>query len=118
FHIHHGDLTAPDGQYSSQESLGPCRSGPVWCLLWGEGLAVHVAHVLNPDASDAELLLDIPVGMAAATRDALPDALMHLKAVLDSEDNAVKAPLFWSGDDDTGLPARYGYYLGYRIAQH
>ena len=38
----------------------------VWCGLWREGLAVHVAAELNPGASDAELVLTMPVPLRAA----------------------------------------------------
>ncbi|MEL1264707.1 hypothetical protein [Pseudoxanthomonas putridarboris] len=98
-----------------QQRLGDCE--PVWCVLWIEGLAVHVAQRLNPDASEPELLLDFPAGMAAATRAVLVPSLEHLKTVLDSEDDATMNALFSSGTDATGLPSRRGYYLGWLIAQ-
>lgn len=95
-----------------------CKSEPIWASLWNEGLATYVAKRMNPSANDAELLLDFPRNLVAATRKELQRALDDVQGKLDSEDQAVYAGLFYgSGNDGTGLPARRGYYLGYLVAE-
>ncbi len=105
FHLYH------------EPRLGPCEA--VWCSLWIEGLATHVAKVLNPDANEAELLLNLPDDMAAATRGKLLVSLQALKPVLMSKDEGVYSELFQNGEGGaaSGLPKRRGYYLGYLVAQ-
>lgn len=95
-----------------------CTSEPIWASLWSEGLATYVAKRLNPSASHAELLLDFPPNLVADTRKRLGAALEDLHAKLDSEDRTHYGGLFnGSGGDQTGLPARRGYYLGYLVAE-
>lgn len=119
--IHH----APDADESAffhhelfhayhEPQFGSCEA--LWCALWTEGLAVHVAQRLNPGASDAELLLDQPAGTAAATRAALRPALEQLRGALDSTAAEVQQALLSFGDDGSGLPPRRGYLLGGLLA--
>ncbi|VXB49813.1 hypothetical protein [Massilia sp. 9I] len=89
----------------------------VWSLLWEEGLATYVALRLNPKASEAELLLDLPIGLVPDTRRQLGRALDDLHAKLDSSAEEALAGLFQRRGDLTGLPARRGYYLGYLVAE-
>ena len=99
-------------------ALAACDSDTVWVRLWSEGLATYVSKALNPDADDKALLLDIPDGLAQRTRLVLEPALAQLESVLDSSDQRVNGALFsMSGDDDSGLPVRRGYYLAYLVAQ-
>jgi hypothetical protein len=88
-----------------------------WVSLWREGLAVFAAKVLNPDANEQQLLLDIPDHMATRTQAVLPAALEQLEQALDKKDNETYAGLFQRAGDKTGLPPRRGYYLGYLVAQ-
>lgn len=90
---------------------------PVWAGLWMEGLAVYVSKVLNPTANDEELELDFPRGSAAPTRQSARAGMAQLETVLESSDPKVIGALFSTGKDDTGLPPRRGYYLGYLVAQ-
>jgi len=101
-----------------RQQLGDCDDGQVWSSLWKEGLATHVSQVLNPGASDSQLLLDFPSGMPARTRAVLPQALTQLRSVWTSDDGATWGGLFHTRTDDgTGLPGRRGYYLGYLVAR-
>lgn len=88
----------------------------VVCNLWTEGLAVYVADQLNPDAGDAELLLTIPENLVPGTQARLGEAFAHLGGVLESQDEAVMGALFSFSQDETGLPPRRGYYLGFLVA--
>lgn len=106
FHMHHAKV------------MNSCDANQVWASLWVEGLATYVSKAMHPSATEAEMLLDVPSGMAARTRAALPAAFAQLEAVLYSEDLPVRRDLFQTrGGIDTGLPHRRGYYLGYLVAE-
>ncbi len=94
-----------------------CGNDRVWSLLWEEGLATYVSKRMNPKASDAELLLDLPAGLVPDTRKQMRRALDDVHAKLDSSDDEALAGLFQRRGDRTGLPARRGYYLGYLVAE-
>ena len=101
-----------------QPSISACSGEAVWTKLWTEGLATYVSHVMNPAATEQELLLDAPAGMAARTRAMLKPALVQLEPMLGSSDEADDIALFrMAGNDPSGLPKRRGYYLGYLVAQ-
>lgn len=103
FHVYHGDR------------LGSCDA--VWCSLWSEGLAVHVAATLNPTATEQDLLLSTPPEMAPGVRAALAAVAKDFLLVFDSEDMDDYRPRFNFQKDKSGLPPRRGYYLGYLVAQ-
>lgn len=105
FHLYH-QQAAPD-----------CGDAGIWNNLWAEGLAVYVSKVLNPEADDKEMLLDVPDNMAAQTRAMLPEALEQLEGVLDKNDWPTFAGLFSRRGESGALPKRRGYYLGYLVAQ-
>jgi len=95
--------------------LGQCEE--LWCSLWAEGLAVHVAKTLNPNANDSELLLSYPAGLVANTEAKRREALIDLKASMTSTDNKIYAKLFQGGGIESGLPTRRGYVMGLWVAQ-
>ncbi len=91
----------------------------IWCMLWSEGLAVHVAEQLNSGASDAELLLTMPSPIRAGVDANRALAICSAVAKLDATDGDTTEALFSSGEKrDPKLPARYGYYVGYLAAAH
>lgn len=91
---------------------------PVWCGLWTEGLAVHVASRLNPGATDAALLLTFPEPLRPAVERNRPAALCYVAARLNSTERKDLRALFSSGKpDDASLPSRFGYYVGYVVAE-
>jgi hypothetical protein len=100
--------------------LEACDNGdemPIWVSLWTEGLATYVSKAMNPQANDVELLLDFPGGMAARTKKVLPASFAHLEKVLEKTDQSIYVGLFNGKQDETGLPPRRGYYLGYLVAE-
>jgi hypothetical protein len=103
FHVYH------------EPRLGKCDA--IWCSLWSEGLATHVAETLNPGSSEAELLLDHPDDMAAQTRAALLPTLEALAPDLERVDEKLYADLFNGGKADGPLPRRRGYYIGLLVAR-
>ncbi|GAB3256828.1 hypothetical protein [Chitinimonas naiadis] len=100
-----------------QKAFMDCAQPGTWERLWAEGLAVHVSKVLNPDANEKEMLLDMPKGMAARTEERLAASFARLETVLNSADPKHEAALFQFSKDDTGLSPRRGYYLGYLVAK-
>lgn len=104
FHLYHG------------RTFEDCE--PIWCNLWSEGLAVHVAKTLNPDANDASLLLTFPVPLRAAVEKDRRGAICSVVAKLDSTKDEDYPPLF-QGRPNPGaaFPPRYGYYVGFLVAQ-
>lgn len=98
-----------------QRSLGECK--PLWCDLWKEGLAVYVASQLNPAATDEELLLTLPEPIRPAVDAHRAEAVCAVTARLDSTDDQDEAPLFTFHRLNPDLPPRFGYYIGFLIAQ-
>ncbi len=98
FHLHHNAVVpnAPDRLY--------------WAV-WKEGLATYVSRRLNPDVAETQVccLPDVPAVTAA-----MPTLIPELLSQLDSERQADYARYLLGGAMD--IPARSGYYLGYRVA--
>lgn len=88
-----------------------------WCALWMEGLAVLAAQRLNPQATDAELLLNSPQPIRPAVERDRAAAICAVAKVLGSKDAADYAALFSNGPPPPGLPPRVGYYVGYVVTQ-
>jgi hypothetical protein len=106
FHIYHS-AQMPD-----------CADTGLWRGLWKEGLATYVSKVLNPRATDQEMLLDFPAGSADRIRGQLHASFAQLEQVLDSTDPQQRANLFqMNGRSEGGLQPRRGYLLGYLIAE-
>jgi hypothetical protein len=104
FHLYHGR------KFQQCEQL--------WCSLWTEGLAVHVATALNPGADDKSLLLTSPVPLREAVEANRTAAVCAVRSRLNSTDSADYAPLFMGGGKGLapGLPPRFGYYVGLLVA--
>jgi hypothetical protein len=89
----------------------------VWCTLWAEGLATYAAKVMNPDADDGQLLLMRPKPIRAAVDATWPAAACLVGAKLHSSDEDDMRALFQGGEETTGFPSRFGYYVGLRVAE-
>jgi hypothetical protein len=90
----------------------------LWCSLWEEGLAVYVASQLNPGSNDRQLLLTIPRPIRPEVDAHLADAICLTRAKLDSNESADYQQFFQFGNaTSASFPPRFGYYVGYRIAQ-
>lgn len=89
----------------------------LWCVLWQEGLATHAAATLTPGASDHQLLLDQPAPIRAPTDARWGDALCFVATRFDAVDGGDIDAVFTGGAQAAGLPSRFGYYVGLRIAE-
>jgi hypothetical protein len=83
-------------------------------LIWQEGLATYVSHLLNPDAPLADVLLD--ARLAEEGPKFVPMLAHSLLAQLESTDDATTA-LYLSYRRGGQIPARMGYLIGYEIAE-
>ena len=90
--------------------------GAVWCSLWSEGLATYVAKRLNPRATDAELLLNVPEPIPDAVEANRPEAVCAVASRLDSRERDDLRALFSFRRMNERLPPRFGYYVGYLVA--
>ena len=89
-----------------------------WCPLWQEGLATYAASVMTPGATDHQLLLDQPAPIRAPVDARWAEALCRIAADFDSTKSEATDGAFTGGNRPAGsLPARFGYYVGLRIAQ-
>jgi hypothetical protein len=90
----------------------------LWCPLWQEGLAVDAAAAMTPGATDHQLLLDIPTNIRTSTDARWATALCFVSTHFDDTSEAVIGQaLMGGGKPPSGLPDRFGYYVGYRLAQ-
>ncbi|MBX9796807.1 hypothetical protein [Sphingomonas sp.] len=102
FHVYH------------QRAFGDCPQ--IWCSLWQEGLATYAASRLNPGVSDRALLLTVPRPIRPAVEPRLAEAMCAVRAKFYSTAPGDYAPLFSFGGNGP-FPPRYGYYVGYVLAQ-
>lgn len=102
FHLYHS------------RSFADCPA--VWCNLWSEGLATYVAHRLNPEASDHELLLTLPEPIREPVERNRREAVCAVRERLDSRSNDDNRALFSFNRLNERLPPRFGYYVGYLVA--
>lgn len=88
----------------------------VWCSLWEEGLATYVASRLDPDASDDELVLNLPRPIRPAVEANRTRSVCEVVRRLDSTSDEDFSALFQGDDRLPGYPSRMGYYIGYLVA--
>ena len=101
FHIYH------------QRLFSDC--GKVWCSLWIEGLAVYAASRLHSGATDRQLLLTMPQPIRPQVEPRLSEAMCYLRARLDGDKGL--GELFSGSPNSSPYPPRFGYFLGFELAQ-
>ena len=102
FHLEHGRHFADCNQ--------------LWCLLWQEGLATYAASAITPDATDHQLLLDQPTAIRPAVDAHWNEALCLVAGKFEATDDDTLGAAFSSSSHPPGLPARFGYYVGLKVA--
>ena len=103
FHVYH-------------EKLFHCKD-ELWCSIWTEGLATYVSYKLTPSASDDELMLNIPSNLVKKIRSRQLDSFVDLKKKFYSKKPEIYSSFFNFAKDETKLPYRRGYYLGFILAK-
>jgi hypothetical protein len=101
FHAYHLQKWQPDDRFFSQ--------------LWMEGLAVHVARTMHPNATLPELQLSEALIRQSQPR--LPALLDEIEANLETEDRRLNHKFFNLESKDEQVPVRSGYYLGYLLVR-
>lgn len=96
-------------------TFGDCD--PVWCGLWQEGLATYASAVMNPGATDRQMMLEAPSPIRGPTDAHWREALCLLSAKRNSTEKTDYGLFFFANANGTIFPPRFGYYLGYRLAE-
>jgi hypothetical protein len=86
---------------------------PLYVALWREGLAVHAAKTLNPDATPDQLVL---MDLMETLPPVLPEVAGQFLSVMDQSSEDWYRIYFSNGDHEF-IPQRAGYYLGQLVAQ-
>jgi hypothetical protein len=105
FHLYHF-------QVNPQPNRG--ESVPLYRQVWQEGLACYVSHLLNPGASNGDVLLD--PNLAANGPRYLPTVAQALLDDLVADNDSVTARYLSYHLATGALPARMGYLVGYEVA--
>ncbi len=87
---------------------------PLYRLVWQEGFATYVSHLLNPDASLADVFLD--PRLAAEGPRFVPSVARDLLRDLTSTDDETAAH-YLSYRRGSTEPSRMGYLIGYEIVK-
>lgn len=109
FHVYQSQVS--EGAFGPQ--VGDNR--PLYNSIWSEGLATFVAGRLNEQAPLDVVLASNTLATAVETR--IGDIARDLLPRLSSRSNADYARYCQGATDDPLVPARAGYYIGYRFAQ-
>ena len=89
----------------------------LWCSLWQEGLAVYVASKMNPGADDRALMLTLPRPIRPEVEPRFGEAVCFTRSKMDSTARADLTEFFFGDGSGKVFPPRFGYYVGYRLAQ-
>jgi hypothetical protein len=110
FHIYHAQQFRETAWFDDDQ--------PLWWGLWMEGLASYASHRMNPDVDLGDVFWmprDLDVQVDARRAELAKTMLGDIDAR--AGDGTAYARWF-QGGDQLGQPARSGYYLGYRFAEH
>jgi hypothetical protein len=88
---------------------------PLWMPLWEEGLATYVSRQMNPGSTEAQALLSDTLG--ELSKPMLATLSRELFSNFNSTDRREYAAFFFGSNGRPDLPARCGYYVGYRVAR-
>ena len=87
-----------------------------WAFMWEEGLATYVSQRMNPGTA-ADQVLVTPDRLSELAQPHLPDLARRLLDNADSTNPDDYMDLFSVEQTPSGIPARSGYYVGYRVAE-
>ncbi|GIL38777.1 hypothetical protein [Roseiterribacter gracilis] len=108
-------------RYHEQVSGFGDDSGPdqeIWRTLWAEGLATFVSAAFHLDHSLADALM-LPRDLEQRSLPLVPKLAAEMRANADKLDPGLFSRYFEFGDksaQDSGIPFRTGFYIGYRVA--
>jgi hypothetical protein len=108
FHLYHNELH-PEWQDKKRGEI------PLYRSFWGEGLASYVSKVLNPKASDEDVVLATP--LIQQTEALMPKLVRELRENLDSTSMDAVMNFLSGSPKRPDIPARCGYYIGMLVAR-
>jgi len=98
--------------------IAPELSGDqaAWSFMWEEGLATYASQKMNPGTT-ADQVLVMPDRLSELALPHLPDLARRLLDHADSTNPNDYSNLFSTIQAPPGIPARSGYFVGYRVAE-
>ena len=113
FHIYHGQKQGLASDFA-------LSNGTLLNDAWNEGLATYVSGLINPAASDADLLMD--ANLAESCKESGETLLQNFKKIAFEKSNSPKGKelyrnWFTLASKDQSLPLRAGYCVGLLIAR-
>jgi hypothetical protein len=107
FHAYHRQITG---------TMTAGMGAPLYLALWEEGLATYVSAVLNPKASESEIL-GRPKDLAQRACPLLPRVAREMLQNMDSTSAEVYESFLLGRSARKDIPPRSGYYLGLLVAR-
>jgi hypothetical protein len=89
------------------------KSEPLYLALWREGLAVHAAKTLNPEATPGQLVL---MDLMETLPPVLGQVTDHFAGIMEQPSEHWYGVYFSDGKHEF-IPPRAGYYLGQLVAR-
>ena len=102
-------------QYHHQIAPEISANEVAWAYMWEEGLATYVSRQMSPGCTIDQALM-IPSRLSELAKPHLRELAQRLLDEPDSTDPTTYLDLFSTDKTPAGLPARSGYYLGFRVA--
>jgi len=103
-------------QYHYQIAPEISANQAAWAYMWGEGLATYVSRQMSPGCTIDQALV-IPSRPSELAKPHVRELAQRLLDKPDSTDSTTYLDLFSDDKAPPGLPARSGYYLGFRVAE-
>jgi hypothetical protein len=103
-------------QYHYQIAPEISRDPAAWAFMWEEGLATFVSRRMNAGTT-ADQVLVTPDRLSELAQPHLPDLARRLLDNADSTNPNDYIDLFSAEQTPSGIPARSGYFVGYRVAE-
>jgi hypothetical protein len=103
-------------QYHYQIAPEISDNRAAWAFMWEEGLATYVSRRMNPGTT-ADQVLVTPERLSELAQPHLPDLARRLLDHANSTNPNDYMDLFSAEQAPPGIPARSGYFVGYRVAE-
>jgi putative zinc-dependent peptidase DUF5700 len=104
-------------QYHYQIAPEISNDRALWAFMWEEGLATYVSRRMNPGTT-ADQVLVTPERLSELAQPHLPDLARRLLDNADSTNPNDYTNFFSVEHTPSDIPARSGYFVGYRVAEN
>lgn len=103
-------------QYHYQIAPEIADNRAAWAFMWEEGLATYVSRRMNPGTT-ADQVLVTPDRLSELAQPFLANLARRLRDIADSTNPNDYIELFTAERTPSDIPARSGYFVGYRVAE-